>query len=147
MANETGPIIVQHTYGAAVDVVWRAITEAEQMRCWFFEPMGEFEPVVGFETSFDVHVEGRVYPHHWRITEVVPEQRIVYDWRYGGFPGASVVTWELEETPEGTRLTLTHEGQSSFPQDEEVFTRRSCEGGWQYFLGQNLKAFLESQTP
>ena len=145
MVGNEEPIVVQQTYDASMEEVWRAITEAGQMRQWFFETMVEFEPVVGFETTFDVHVEGRVYPHRWRITEVVPGLRIVYDWRYGGFPGASVVVWELAETAEGTRLTLIHQGQDSFPQDEEVFTRESCQGGWEYFLGQQLKVFLGSR--
>lgn len=50
------------------------------------------------------------YLHLWRVKEVVPQKRIVYEWRYGGVPGNSTVTWELSETPEGTKLKLTHEG-------------------------------------
>ena len=45
------------------------------MRRWFFEPMTEFEPKVGFETQFDVQCEGQNYPHQWKVTEIVPERR------------------------------------------------------------------------
>ena len=57
------PIVVEQTYKTAVATVWKAITEPDQMRQWFFEPMMEFKPEVGFETEFDVECEGQVFPH------------------------------------------------------------------------------------
>lgn len=137
------PIVVEQEYSAAPADVWRAITEAEQMRKWFFEPMQEFRPEVGFETEFIVEVDGTKYPHQWQVREVVPEQRIAYGWRYGGFPGDSTVVWELSQTEAGTRLVLTHQWHQEFPADQEVFSRESCQGGWEYFLQNSLKKFLE----
>lgn len=142
---DTAPIVVERTYSAPIAVVWKAITEKDQMRQWYFEPMTEFEPEVGFETEFDVEYEGQVFPHQWKVTEVVPETRIVYDWRYGGIPGDSSVTWELSETPDGTKLTLTHKGCESFPQDNPAFSREAGVAGWGYILHESLKAFLERQ--
>ncbi len=138
----TGPIVVQHTYDAPLAVVWDAITNKDQMRQWFFETMTDFQPRVGFETKFDVECEGQIFPHLWKITEVVPETRIVYDWRYGGYPGESAVTWEPSETPEGTKLTLTHSRQETFPQDNPIFSRENGEAGWGYLLHESLKDFL-----
>lgn len=140
------PIVVEQTYNAPIAVVWKAITDKDQMRQWFFEPMTEFEPEVGFETEFDVEFEGQIFPHQWKVTEVVAETRIVYDWRYGGYPGDSSVTWELSETPDGTTLTLTHKGRETFPQDNPVFSRESGEAGWGYIVHESLKAFLERQS-
>ncbi len=141
----TDPIVVEQTYNVPVAVVWKAITDKEQMRQWYFEPMTDFEPEVGFETQFDVQNEGQIFPHQWKVTEVVPETRIAYDWRYGGYPGDSSVTWELSETPDGTKLTLTHRGQETFPKDDPMFSREGGEAGWRYFLHESLKAFLERQ--
>ncbi|MHC4664643.1 MAG: SRPBCC family protein [Planctomycetota bacterium] len=141
----TDSIVVEQIYNAPIAVVWKAIVEKDQMRQWFFKPMTDFKPEVGFETQFDVQVEGQNYPHQWKVTEVVPERRITYDWRYGGYPGNSSVTWELSETPDGTKLKLTHKGIETFPQDDPIFSRESGEAGWEYFLHESLKAFLERQ--
>ena len=140
------PIVVEQTYNAPIALVWKAITDKDQMRQWFFEPMTDFEPEVGFETEFDVQCEGQNFPHQWKVTEVVPEKRIAYGWRYEGCPGNSTVVWELSETPGGTKLTLTHEGIETFPQDNPAFSREGCQGGWDYLLHESLKAFLERQT-
>lgn len=142
----TEPIVVEQTYNAPIAVVWRAITDQDQMRQWFFESMNQFEPEVGFETEFEVECEGQIYPHQWKLTEVVPEQRIVYDWRYGGYPGSSLLTWELSEYNGGTKLKLTHEGIESFPQDNPIFSRESGIAGWTYFVQESLPGFLAQQT-
>ncbi len=139
------PIVVEQIFNAPISVVWKAITDPDQMRRWFFETMTNFEPAVGFQTQFNVRVEDQDYPHQWKVTDVVPEKRIVYDWRYGGYPGDSSVTWELSETPHGTKLTLTHKGIETFPQDDPMFSRESGQAGWGYFLHESLKAFLERQ--
>ena len=139
------PIVVEQIFNAPISVVWKAITDTDQMRRWFFETMTNFEPAVGFQAQFNVRVEDQDYPHQWKVTDVVPEKRIVYDWRYGGYPGDSSVTWELSETPHGTKLTLTHKGIETFPQDDPMFSRESGQAGWGYFLHESLKAFLERQ--
>ena len=107
--------------------------------------MTDFQPEVGFETEFTVRVEDQDYPHQWKVTEVVPEKKIAYGWRYGGYAGNSSVTWELTETPEGTKLKLTHTGSETFAQDNPIFSRESGQAGWDYFLHESLKAFLDRQ--
>ena len=140
------PIVVEQTFNAPVSVVWKAITDKDQMRQWFFEPMTDFDPKPGFETQFNVRVDDRDYLHLWKVTEVVPEKRIVYDWRYGGYPGHSFVVWELSEATNGTRIILTHKGHETFPEDNTVFSRESGQAGWEYFLRKSLKAFLDRQS-
>jgi uncharacterized protein YndB with AHSA1/START domain len=139
------PIVVEGTYKVPIAVVWNAITDKDQMRQWYFEPMTEFEPEVGFETQFDVQCEGQNFPYQWKVTEVVPEKRIAYGWRYGGYTGDSSVMWELSETSDGTKLKLTHRGHETFSQNMPVFSREACEAGWRYFLHESLKAFLKQQ--
>lgn len=131
------PIVVEETFKAPVEKVWKAITEKDQMRQWFFDAIPEFEPVQGFETQFNVRAENVDYLHLWRVKEVVPQKRIVYEWRYGGVPGNSTVTWELSETPEGTKLKLTHEGIETFPQDNPVFRRASFAAAARSYSGAN----------
>ena len=139
-------IIVEQTFSVSVTEVWKAITDPELMCCWFFEPIAEFAAEVGFETQFDVESEGTIYPHQWKVTEVVPNRKIVYDWKYRGFPGNSFVTWDLTETSDGTKLTLTHTVTEPFPQDDPVFSSESCEAGWRFLIQENLKSFLSEQS-
>ena len=143
MDSDTQPVVVEQTFDAGIAVVWKAITDKDQMRQWFFEAMTDFEPESGFEAQFNVRCEDRDYPHLWNITDVVPEKRIVYGWRYGGYSGNSTVIWELSETPNGTKLVLTHAGHETFPQDDSVFSRESCQAGWDHFIRESLKAFLD----
>lgn len=142
MCASATPIIVEGTYPAPIHAVWLAITDASRMRQWFFAEMADFRPKVGFQTQFTVRFEGQDFVHQWQVTDVVPGHRIVYSWRYGGFPGDSTVAWELTETPGGTRLTLTHTGQETFPKEVPAFSRESCQAGWDYFLRESLGAFL-----
>lgn len=142
----TSPIVVEQTFNVPASVLWKAITDKDEMRQWFFEQMTDFQPEVGFETQFDVSCEGQVFRHEWKLTEVVPERKIVYDWRYGGYPGSSSVIWELSETADGTKLTLTHQVHEAFPQDNPLFSPESCRAGWAYLIQESLKAFLERHT-
>lgn len=49
------------------------------MRQWFFENIESFKPEVGFETQFNVQAESRNFLHMWKIIEVVPMKKIVYN--------------------------------------------------------------------
>lgn len=142
MTSVQAPIVSEQTYSASVAEVWKAITEPKLMRQWFFEPIPDFRAEVGFQTEFVVHCEGTDYPHLWKITEVVPESKIVYDWRYGGIPGAALVTWELSESEQGTTLKLTQEIVEPFPPDNPIFSREAGQAGWDYFVRESLPKFL-----
>ncbi len=63
MDMNADPIMVEQTYNASIAVVWKAITDKDQMRQWFFETIPDFEPEVGFGTQFNVRVEDQDYPH------------------------------------------------------------------------------------
>lgn len=137
------PIIVTADFRATRDEVWSAITEPHAMREWFFNQMDDFRPEEGFETRFTVEVDDVEYIHLWKIVEVVPLQKIVYDWRYEGIPGQGLVTFELSDEGSGSRITLTNTGIETFPQDNPLFTRESAIGGWSYLLQQSLVAYLD----
>ncbi len=140
------PIVVEQEFDAPLETVWKAITETSQMQQWFFSEMKEFDPTPGFETRFVVEFGGQDYVHLWRLTEVIPEKRIVYDWQYEDRPGQGLVSWELAKTPNGTHLKLTNCGLESFSQDDPAFTRESCEAGWQFFVNQRLKSWVDDHS-
>lgn len=139
MTNE--PLIIERRYNAPVEKVWKAITDKEQMKEWYFD-VSDFKPEVGFEFTFNGENEGRVFVHLCRILEVVPLKKLKYTWSYEGEKGMSHLTFELFPEGEGTRLKLTHEGLESFPQNRD-YRRENFVEGWTYILGKSLQDFLE----
>lgn len=139
------PIVIEETYAVSSAAVWRAITEVNEMRQWFFPSIEAFEAVVGFATSFNVECEGQVFDHQVVISDVVDGKRLAYGWRYGGFPGDSTVSWDIGAAEGGTHLTLSHQDWHTLcvGQDSEVFSREACEAGWRYFVSDSLKKYLE----
>lgn len=143
MTESDEPIVVEQTFKATIEAVWRSITEIDLMRQWYFDNIPDFRPEIGFETQFNVTNEGRDFLHMWKVTEVVPLKKIAYDWKFDGWSGDSFVEFELFEQENSTRLKLTVNVRESFPEDVPEFKRESCIGGWEFFLGERLKEFLE----
>ncbi|HET9823735.1 MAG TPA: SRPBCC domain-containing protein, partial [Chitinophagaceae bacterium] len=56
-------VVIERTFNATVEAVWKAITDIEQMKQWYFPQLTEFKPQEGFETEFTVHHEGRDFLH------------------------------------------------------------------------------------
>ena len=143
--NETNDlaeaIILERIFNAPVKRVWKALTDVDQMREWYFD-LKEFRPQVGFEFEFIVEHEGNSYHHLCRVTDVVPEKKIAYTWRYKGEPGDSLVTIELSPEGEKTRLKLAHTGIETFPKTP-AYARKNFEQGWTTIIGTELKQFVE----
>jgi len=141
-ADVTEAIEIERTFNAPVARVWQALTDVDQMRQWYFD-LKEFRPEVGFEFEFVVEHEGNNYHHLCKVTEVIPQKKIAYTWRYEGEPGNSLVTFELFGEGEKTRLKLTHEGIESFPKTP-AYARKNFEAGWTAIIGSELKQFVEN---
>ena len=137
------PVIVEQTYNAPVTRVWEAITDANQMREWYFD-LPDFKPEVGFEFQFTGGTEIKQYLHLCKVTEVIPERKLSHRWRYDGYEGNSEVTWELFPEDDGTRVKLTHSGLNTFPPIAD-FAASNFNMGWNEILGKNLKNFVESE--
>jgi uncharacterized protein YndB with AHSA1/START domain len=134
-------VVIERTFNAPIAKVWRAITDVDQMRAWYFD-LKEFKPEVGFEFEFSVEHEGMTYHHLCRVTEVIPQKKIAYTWRYKGEPGDSLVTLELFAEGDNTRVKLTHTGIETFPKTP-AYARKNFESGWTAIIGTELKQFVE----
>lgn len=145
MKKSDPPIVFEATYNATIDALWQAITHVDEMNIWYFEQISEFVPEVGFETQFKLESETRTFTHIWKITEVIPKQKITYSWAYLEYNGVGKVSFELEAIDKDTKLTLTNEVIEDFPIDIPEFKRESCIAGWNYLLGQNLKEFIDKK--
>ena len=100
--------------------VWRSLVEPAELDRWIADH-ATVEPRVGGAYDFG-------WDHGpMRILALEPQRRLSYSWRRPGDPD-TVVTWELEGSGGGTRLTLVHSGFTS---------PRSAGGydvGWAAFL-------------
>ena len=141
MAN-TEPFIIERTYNATQEQVWKAITDAGSMKQWYFD-IPDFRPETGHEFSFIGGSEEKKYLHLCKITEVVTGKKISYSWRYDGLPGYTLVTFELFPVEDKTRLRLTHSGLETFASNGKDFQRESFSGGWNALIGTLLRDYLE----
>ena len=129
-------VVIERIYPAPIDQVWSAITDPVKMKQWYFPMMEDFKPEPGFETRFVVEMDDKQYPHLWKVVEVIPPRKISYEWKFGGYPGNSLLTWELSETPQGTKLVLTHDHLESFQGDiHPELAKENFQEGWTHFVG------------
>ena len=138
------PIIVEQTFDSPINQVWDALTNIDQMRQWYFNNIHDFKPQVGFKTQFIVRSEERTFPHIWEVVEVEHLKMIKYTWQYDGYLGKSTSAFELSDEDGKTKLTLTIEILEDFPEDIPEFRLESCIGGWDYFINDRLKNFLNT---
>lgn len=138
-------VVVKQNFEVSTEVLWKAITEHNHMIQWFFENIPEFDARVGFKTQFLIENEGRKFTHLWKIAEVIPKQKIVFNWKYDEYEGEGLVFFELAENEIGALLTVTNKWVGVFPQDIPEFSRESCLGGWEYFINGRLKEYLSNR--
>ena len=137
------PIVMERTYNASIEKVWKALTDAEQMKEWYFELPG-FKAEVGYTFDFWGGDENPKYHHLCEVKEVVEGRKLSHTWRYAEFPGDSLLTWELFPEGDKTRLVLTHEGIESFRGDiNPVVKRGNFIEGWTAFTDTLLRKFVE----
>ncbi len=141
---DSEPFVIERTFTASAARVWKAITDKNEMKQWYFD-LKEFKAEVGFEFQFSGGpAPERQYLHLCKITEVVTEKKLTYSWRYDGYSGNSFVTFELFAEGNATRLKLTHAGLDTFPNDEPDFAKHNFVEGWTDIVGRSLKGYLEN---
>jgi uncharacterized protein YndB with AHSA1/START domain len=129
--------------------VWRALTDAKEFGTWFR---------VNLENGFAVgeHTRGNItYPgyEHIRMDVVVErmdsERLFAFRWHpaaidakadYSNEP-TTLVEFQLEETGDGTLLTIVESGFDKLPPHRRDEAFRSNEGGWTTQLD-NIKAHV-----
>jgi len=135
---------IERIFHAKRKDVWRALTEKELMKQWYFD-LPEFKAEVGFVFEFTGgKEEGVQYLHRCEIIEVIPEQKLKHTWCYVGYEGVSYVAFELFDEGESTKLKLTHSGIETFPSEVKDFAFHNFEKGWNHIVNISLKEFLEN---
>ncbi len=141
---QTQPFSTERILNAPVSKVWKAISDKNEMKKWYFD-LAEFRPEVGFEFQFTAGDEQQQFLHLCKVTEVIKEIKLTYSWRYDGYEGNSFVTFELEPVGDNTRLTLTHMGLETFPQNNPSFAKENFAAGWTHIIGTALVEYIDSQ--
>lgn len=135
------PLIIEQEFNAPKEMVWRAITEKELMKKWYFD-VSDFKPEVGCKFHFEGGEKDKRYMHLCEVLEVIPYKKLKYSWQYEGHTGLSFVTFELSSVGEKTSVKLTHEGLETFTNPD--FIRDNFVGGWKHLIQESLKEFLEN---
>lgn len=119
---------------APADVVWRAISDADQLARWF--PVeARVEPGVGGSIwlSWGGGAEGTAPISHWE-----PNRHLGWTEARGAIKIA--VDFHLEPRGEGTVVRLVHSGFGAGSEWDDEFHMTT--GGWSYFL-ENLRWYVE----
>jgi len=137
-------IIIEYTLNATVSTVWKAITDKNEMKLWYFD-LAAFNAEKGFTFRFvGGPPDGIQYTHVCEVTEVIPEKKLTYSWCYEGYEGISFVIFELQATGYATTIKLTHMGIESFPKHPD-FALGNFKEGWNHIIGISLKGYVEGK--
>uniref|UniRef100_UPI0023F503DE SRPBCC family protein n=1 Tax=Chryseobacterium joostei TaxID=112234 RepID=UPI0023F503DE len=137
------PIIVQYTINAPAEKVWKALTDQNEMKSWYFD-IQDFELKVGNKFNFYEPGGENKYHHQCEILEIITNKKLKHTWAYPDFSDLkTTVTWELQPEDDGTLVKLTHEDIENFKDLGDGFSRENFTGGWNSILGQSLKKYLE----
>ncbi len=116
--------------------VWRALTDSAEFSRWFGADLKE-PFLAGARVQGPVTSPG--YEHltmDVSIDQVQPERLFSWYWQPGGDPNIdpsepmTLVKFELEDVPEGTRLTVTETGFDRIPPARRGQAYRENDEGW-----------------
>jgi uncharacterized protein YndB with AHSA1/START domain len=100
-------------------LIWRAWTESDRITKWFApEAVIEPEPGGRFELYFNPSDKSSMNTKGCKILSILEEEKLMFEWKGpDAFAGLmnndddlTYVTVNLEDNPEGVRISLTHEG-------------------------------------
>jgi uncharacterized protein YndB with AHSA1/START domain len=65
------PFTIERVFDAAVNVLWKAMTDKDEMKQWYFD-LKEFKAEPGFRFSFTGGKDDRQYLHLCEVIDVIP---------------------------------------------------------------------------
>jgi uncharacterized protein YndB with AHSA1/START domain len=164
MSQNTDRIEKKIVLRAPRERVWSAISDAKQFGTWFgVEFEGDFAPGSHLKgkivpTKVDAEIAKAQEPHTglacdvW-VERIEPMRLFAFRWHpYAIDPGqdyskqpTTLVTFELQEAPGGTSLTITESGFDQIPLERRAEAFTSNEQGWEAQTGL-IQKYLEQSS-
>lgn len=120
--------------------VWAVLVDPQEMSIWLMQT--DFQPILGHEFTFKTDpapgFDGTV---RCKVLAIRPPHHLRISWRGG--PLETEVTFDLEPTPQGTRLTLVHSG---FKGLGNLLPRIFLGLGWRKIIGKKLPGRIARQA-
>lgn len=139
----TTALVKTFDYPVPAKRLWRALTDLDMMKQWYFPQLRAFKPIVGFR--FEFTEDGSEYQKEWKVTRVEDVRTLAHSWAYRGYPGSSEVIFDIIPHEGSSTLRVTQTNLESYP-DDPHFARSRFEWGWDNLLGRNLKELLTRQN-
>ena len=136
---------------ASPDRVWRALTNAAELSTWFQVKIeGDITPG-GQVWMTSEHPEHAVQRWPVQIVELTRPRRVVWQWHPGAVDPArdyardpqTTVTFTLEPSERGTRLTVSETGFDAIPLDRRAKAFADNSQGWAEVVGW-LQKYVEA---
>lgn len=133
-------LVIECTYHAPIELVWRAISDADVLSEWLMPT--DFTPTVGTRCEFRMKpMPGFNGLIRCDVVEVHPPHRLVYTWDGGGAWGRTTLTWTLVPKGDRTQLTLVHSGFRGF---RPFLLSLMMRNGWKSKLTTHVPALLSA---
>ena len=135
-------ININVTINAPPQKVYEALTQEKHLKLWW-TPDSKAEPKVGSEAKFEFKDYGDYIV--FNVEKLEPNKLVewkVTDSKMGGTPewNGTTVSFELAENENGgTDLNFIHK---DWKDETELY--KKCTDGWNYFVGDSLKSYLET---
>lgn len=134
---QTATITKTVFFGASRDTVWSFLTDKDKLGEWF-HPARE-HLVAG--SDYELYGEEEGAKCWGSVLEAEQPDRLVYTFTFGPIGGKpTTVTWTLEESCGGTRLTLVHEGIAEAAGDAALGLLQALDAGWDAHLARLREA-------
>jgi uncharacterized protein YndB with AHSA1/START domain len=149
--TEPGTIEREIHVAATPEVVYEVVSRPEHLREWWPDDAELAEPVPGAEGEivFGRRGEPGAVVERLTVVEADPPRTFSFRWTHGSGEAATaatslLVTFALEATATGTRLTLTETGFRERGWEVAVLEQRYADHvqGWDHFVPR-LEAYLD----
>lgn len=141
-------ISLEKTLNAPIELVWKAITDKEQLKQWYFDFSDGWKLEIGsvFEWTGG-EPNGKQWLHRGKMIEIIEGKKIKHSWEYPGYSGMSTVTWELVSIDaKTTKLLFSHVFNIPFDVKEDAFKTENFVTGWNHIINTGLPEYLNSKT-
>lgn len=130
--------------------VWQALTDHKQFGVWFRVDLDQEFQVGGKSTGQMTYPGHEGVPWLVYVERMEPERLFTFRWydsddrsKQDNDQPALLVEFQLEEIPNGTRLTITESGFSALPHPRRIELMRGNQEGWN-IQADNIARYLSA---